>query len=113
MVCGARDAVPAGFVAEEGTVGREGRRCLFCERGEVGTAPGLCLNDPAVLPVLPTCAVVPEDEFRDGAGRPGGPKPGGPAAEVPILGVSGAPPSFFGMGESFRMEREEGALVWP
>lgn len=100
-------------MAEEGTVGRDGRRCLFCERGEVGTAPGLCLNDPAVLPVLPACAVVPEDEFRDAGGRPGGPKPGGAAAEVPTLGVSGAPPSFFGMGESLRMEREEGALVWP
>lgn len=36
-----------------------------------------------------------------------------PAAEVPILGVSGAPLSFLGMGESFRTEREEGALAWP
>lgn len=60
--CGGGGSILA---AEDGTVGREGRRCLFCERGEVGTAPGLVLNDPAVLPVLPTCAVVPEDEFRD------------------------------------------------
>lgn len=60
--CGGGGSILA---AEDGTVGREGRRCLVCERGEVGTAPGLVLNDPAVLPVLPTCAVVPEDEFRD------------------------------------------------
>jgi hypothetical protein len=96
---------PIGCCAEEG------RRSLFSERGEVG--PGRCLNDAAVLPALPTCAVVPEDEFRDTWGRPGGPKPAGPAVEAPGLGVSGAPPSFFGMGESFRMERDEGALVWP
>lgn len=65
MACSAGDAIPAGFIAEEGTVGKEGRRCLFCDRGEVGTTPCLCLNDPAVLPALPTCAVVPEDELRD------------------------------------------------
>lgn len=106
-------------MAEEGTVGtvgrdgRDGRRCLFCARGEVGTAPGLCLDDAGGPPALPVCAVVPEDEFRDAVGRPGGPNPGGAAAEVPILGVSGPPPSFLGMGESLRMEREEGALVWP
>lgn len=64
--CGAVGSMPAGLAAEDGTVGREGRRCLFCERGEAGTAPGLVLKDPAVLPVLPTCAVVPEEEFRDG-----------------------------------------------
>lgn len=64
--CGAVGSMPTGFAAEDGTVGREGKRCLFCERGEAGIAPGLVLRDPAVLPVLPTCAVVPEEEFRDG-----------------------------------------------
>lgn len=65
IACGAVGSMPAGFAAEDGTVGREGKRCLFCERGDVGTAPGLVLKDPAVLPALPTCAVVPEDELRD------------------------------------------------
>lgn len=70
-----------------------------CERGDPGLGPPLA---PAVW--FDAKIVVFEEEFREPWGR---------MARVVLIGVSGRLPSFFGRGESFRMDSDDGARPPP